>query len=111
MRLVPTAVGHRILVKPLKLAEIDPVVARAKNIGIELMDQSERQRHITIDKGTVLAVGPEAFKAFGDTKWCKAGDLIAYPKNAGKFIYLDGQEQDPYLVINDEDVVTVFREE
>lgn len=110
MKLVPTAIGYRVLVKPANLEDIDPVVAAAKQFGIVGLDQDERSRKATIDQGTVLEIGPDAFSTLGKAPWCKVGDLIAYPKNAGKFIKFSDDPQDLYLIINDEDVVTVLKE-
>lgn len=104
------AVGFRLVVKPFSLEEFDPVVASAKKSGIIVSGQSERDKQILIDKGIVVEIGPEAFKTYGESKWCKVGDTIAYPKNAGKFIRLSDDPEDLVLIINDEDVVTILED-
>lgn len=107
------AVGHRLVIKPYRIEDHDPVYARAKASGITLLDQNERREQIAVDKGTVLEIGPSAFTALNpvgkDKPWCKVGDVIGYTRNAGKFITLD--KDDHYLVINDEDVVNIFKED
>ena len=106
------AIGHRVVVKPYTLEEHDPMIARAKDIGLQLLDQDERRLQTGVDRGIVLEVGPNAFTALNqgcdDIPWCKTGDLIAYTKNAGKFIEVSTGKY--VLVINDEDVVTVLEE-
>jgi len=108
MRVV--AVGHRLVIKPFTVEQVDEVVASAKRTGIIVQEQTERQMLTGVDRGIVLEVGPEAFKAFGTTAWCKVGDTIGYTKNAGKFIKINDDVKQSVLVINDEDVVAVLEE-
>lgn len=112
MKMQAKAVGHRLVIKPYTLEEHDPVFASAKAAGFELPEQSERNRQVTIDRGTVIEIGPTAFTALNppgrDIPWCKVGDIIGYTKNAGKFIKINDTEH--VLIINDEDVVTVLKE-
>jgi co-chaperonin GroES (HSP10) len=111
MRVV--AVGHRLVIKPYSIEENDPIFAAAKRAGISLLDQDQRREQVAVDKGTVLEIGPSAFTALNppgaDTPWCKVGDVIGYTRNAGKYIKID--EQTHVLVINDEDVVNIFKED
>jgi len=106
------AVGFRVHVRPLSVEENDAVIASAKRTGIIVQEQTERQMLTGVDRGVVLEVGPIAFKAYGgDEPWCKAGDMIAYTKNAGKFIKVSDDIKESILVINDEDVVCVLKED
>jgi len=101
------AVGFRLVVKPLSVEENDAVVASAKRSGIIVQDQTERQMLTGVDRGVVLEVGPDAWVAFNASEpWCKVGDLIAYTKNAGKFIRVSEDVKESVLIINDEDVVS-----
>jgi co-chaperonin GroES (HSP10) len=115
MRIVPRAIGHRVVVKPYSLAEADPMLARAQALGITLQPVDERKLATGVDRGTVVEVGPNAFSALNvncpDVPWCKVGDLIAYTKNAGKYIKTTEEALDSLLVINDEDVVAVLEEQ
>lgn len=108
MSIVATAVGHRLIIKPFTIKEHDKRYASASAAGIIIPEQEERMLQISVDRGTVLEVGPTAFKDFGGEPWCQVGDLIGYTKNAGKYIKQDDGTN--VLVINDEDVVTVFKE-
>lgn len=101
-------VGHRILVRPFKLQEHDKVFASAKAAGIALPELSQRKEEVNVDKGTVLDIGATAFKDFGGEPWCHPGDVIGYAKFGGKFIQ-DPETDEVLLVMNDEDVICVFK--
>ena len=99
--------GCRILIKPFKIQEHDKVYASAKAAGIVLSETSERKEQVNVDKGTVLQIGAKCHEDYvGELA---VGDTIAYAKFGGKFITEPGSE-DIYLVINDEDVVAIFKE-
>lgn len=102
----PKAIG--LVIKPDKLSDVDPVYAAAKRAGIELVKNEDTKREqASVDKGTVLYVGADAFKAFGGETWCSVGDYIAYARYAGKYI-TDPETNEDVLVINDEDVIAVI---
>jgi co-chaperonin GroES (HSP10) len=107
------AVGHRLVIKPFTIEENDPVYKRAGLAGIELPEFSARKEQVAVDKGTVIEIGPTAFTALNppgnDIPWCKVGDIIGYTRNAGKLIQVDDKAH--VLVINDEDVVNLFKED
>ena len=96
------AVGFRILV------EIDDVKTTSEG-GIVIVTDERLERNASV-KGTVLDVGPEAFRAFNKaagieySPWVKPGDRIYFAKYAGKHVD-DEKTGKPLLFINDEDVV------
>lgn len=103
--LKPKAIG--LLVRPDKLEETDPVFAAAKKAGLHFAELTETKREQAgVDKGVVVAVGSQAFKAFGGEQedWCQVGDYIAYARYAGKYVK-DPETGNELLVINDEDYV------
>lgn len=100
-------VGCRILVEPFKIQEHDKVFASAKAAGIAIPEFSERKEEINVDKGTVLAIGPKAHEDYVGT--LKVGDVIGYSKFGGKFVQ-DPEDEKTYLIINDEDVVCIYKE-
>lgn len=102
-----TVTGCRILVKPFKLQEHDKVFESAKKAGIILTEISERKEQINVDKGTVLQIGSKCHEDYVGS--LAVGDVIAYAKFGGKFIQEPGNDE-VYLVINDEDVVAVFKD-
>lgn len=103
-------VGHRVLVRPFKLEEVDEAYKRAKQVGIQLLENEDFQRQQNaVDKGTVVAVGNTAFKDFGGEPWCAVGDFIAFAKYSGKYVE-DPFTKEKFVILNDEDVVCVFEE-
>lgn len=99
--------GCRLLIKPVKLQEHDKVWKAAAALGLELPDISKRKEEVNIDRGTVLQIGEAAHVDY--VGHVKVGDLIGYAKFGGKFIQ-DLDEQ-IYLIINDEDVVCIIKDE
>lgn len=100
-------VGCRILVKPYKLQEHDKVFASAQAAGIALPEMTKRKEEIHVDKGVVLQIGESAHADFVGTM--KVGDVIGYTKFGGKF-FTNPETDELLLVINDEDVVCLFKE-
>jgi co-chaperonin GroES (HSP10) len=112
-------VGHRVLVKKMKVEERDPVFKSAVKAGLALPDHDDlRRREAGVDRGHVVSIGSDAWKQFyananpGDTylvnfkPWCKVGDFVAFAKYGGMPLKdADGNE---YIMINDEDVVAVL---
>lgn len=110
--MTPQIVGHRLLIKPVALEEHDEAFASAKKAGILLQPKTERQEASIIDTGTVVQIGPTAFKDFGGEAWCAVGDKVDYVRHGGKFVYDpdDKEKETKWLVINDEDVLVVWRQ-
>lgn len=102
----PKTPGFRVLVKPDTLEDIDPARARARALGIELPD-NPRER-VTVESGVVVQVGPTAFVEYGGEPWCKVGDKISYARHGGMFVKNPDNQDESWLVINDEDVVMVW---
>lgn len=66
------------------------------------------QMKFAVSKGTVIAVGFLAFKDFGHGEhqgqpWCKPGDVVHYPRNAGKKVK-DPKSGEEFQYIYDSDV-------
>lgn len=113
--------GHRVLLRMEKLEDADPTYKRMQAMGLARADTEDTRRlEVGLDRGTVVEVGPDAFKAFylnsnpgvdltDFVPWCKTGDFVAFAKYSGKLIE-DPESQQKYMVINDEDVVAVLGE-
>ena len=106
------AVGHRVIVKP------DPV-EKTTSGGI-ILHVDEKRESAGSQKGTCLQVGPMAWKneAYGFnlpdwTPWCKPGDRVFFARYAGKFIRTtdDPNNQEYFIVMNDEDIQAVIEKE
>lgn len=100
--------GHRILIRPQNVEDVDLVYKAAKQAGIVGLDLTERREQGAVDRGHVVAIGETAFKDFGGIPWCNVGDYVAYAKYAGKAIVNPDNPEDKYLVLNDEDIVVKF---
>ena len=94
--------GHRVLVK------VDEVEKVTKG-GIIITDTIADRKQEAGIYGTVVAVGPTAWKAFDDgIPWAAVGDKVAFAKYGG-FIIEDPNTGDHYRLLNDEDVVAVIK--
>lgn len=101
---------HRILVKQDVLEEKDKTFAGARAAGI-IVDFAEREREqAAIDSGTVVDIGPTAFRDFGTECPIKVGDSVVYAKYGGKAI-VDPDTQVKYVALNDEDIIAIFTTE
>lgn len=99
--------GCRLLVKPFKIQEHDKVFAAAKQAGIYLPEMAERKEQINVDKGTVLQIGEKCHEDY--VGHLKVNDTIGFAKFGGKFVQ-DPSDEEVYLIINDEDVICIFKE-
>lgn len=100
--------GCRILVKPLTVEDLDPAVKAAKRAGIILGEQNERQLKIKADKGVLLQIGPKATDEY--MEGAKIGDVIGFTTFGGKFVKEKESDEQEFLIINDEDVICVFKD-
>lgn len=94
-----TPTGYRVMILPDEIEEYS-----AGGIAIVSDEKAERAGQVF---GTLVAVGPIAWKAFTpDTPWAKVGDRVMYSKYAGKSV--NCKKTDKRLVlINDEDIIAV----
>ena len=98
---------HTVLVKPEKVEDTDEVIKRAKAAGIQV--QLDKREEKAVEFGTVVQVGPTAFKDYGrGPEILKGGDYVTYAKYAGKLIKHAGEE---YLILNDQDVIAKLTKE
>jgi co-chaperonin GroES (HSP10) len=110
--------GHRVLIKP------DEVESQTAT-GIILV-QDERLAKGGNQFGTIVSVGKQAWKAFREVDengkevngrpWAEVGDRVIFAKYAGKFVYdpttgTSDKDREEYLIINDEDIVAVIKDE
>lgn len=92
--------GHHVLVKPEKEED------RSKG-GIWAPATVVEQRTKGTIYGTLLAVGPNAWKAFDDGKpWAKVGDMVVFAKYGGAPIE-DEETREFYRILNDEDILGI----
>lgn len=102
---------HRISVRPFDRDEWDEDRKKAKSLGFALPESPEDARvKASIDIGTILEIGPTAFKDYTETVPVKVGDIVAYVKNAGKLIKNPLTDEEVYM-LNDIDLLAVFTKE
>lgn len=100
--------GCRILVRPKSLVEHDEVYAKAERAGLALPELSKRKEEINVDQGIVLQIGSKCHEDYvGDLE---VGDTIGYAKFGGKFFPDPEDKKKNLLIINDEDVICIFKE-
>jgi co-chaperonin GroES (HSP10) len=102
--------GHRVVVKQDSYDDNDEVFKSARAAGIEIVKDKGVRYQESVDKGTVVAVGPTAWKDFGNEPWASVGDTIVFAKHAGKKVEDPADKDTHYVVLNDEDVVAVIKE-
>ena len=92
--------GHRVLVKVDEIEE--------KTSGGIIMVNTDKQTEANIF-GTLVAVGPTAWKAFDDGEaWANVGDKVAFAKYGG-FVIEDPENGEKFRLLNDEDITCVIR--
>lgn len=105
--IIPKRIG--LVVKPELLEEQDDTLKRAKELGFEIVGDSLDREQASVDRGTVITIGGDAWKDFNGEPWCKVGDFIAFARFAGKQV-TDPETKEKFLIINDEDVVCILKE-
>lgn len=99
---------HRIIVKQQKLNEAHKEYQRAEAIGIIIPEHEDNKRaQAGVDKGTVVSIGPTAYRDYGVDVPIKVGDVIAFARYSGKTI-VDPKDDEEYVALNDEDVVAIL---
>lgn len=96
--------GHRLLVKPENIEDLDPAYAAAKRVGIEIAGTEKTREQAGVEKGIVVSMGATAFKDFGGDPWCAIGDVVGYTRFGGRFLK-DPETKEDYIILNDEDII------
>lgn len=100
---------HRIIVKQQKLEEVDQTLKRARAAGIVIAEHADTARaQAGVDKGTVVAIGPTAYRDFNTNTPIKVGDVVVFAKFSGKVIQ-DPEDGEEYVALNDEDIVAIIK--
>jgi co-chaperonin GroES (HSP10) len=105
---------HRLVVKQFDVTEKDKTFQSAKAAGILLQGTQMEREQAAVDRGTVVALGPTVFQDFKAELNLQVGDEIVFARHAGKTVR-DPEQADndftKYIVINDEDVIAILRNE
>ena len=107
------AIGHRVHLKKLKIAE----KAKEGSIIIAYGD-SEKAQERAQQYGVIVDIGPDVWKGYrfyqdgkpvNGTPWAQVGDLVFIQRYAGHHAN-DLDTGDEYLVVNDNDILCVAKE-
>jgi chaperonin GroES len=92
--------SYHVLVRP------DNVAERA---GTIYLPQSTREREQLAQVfGTIVAIGPSAWKGFDDGEpWAAVGDRVSYAKYGG-FLLEDPETKEHFRLLLDKDIVAVI---
>jgi len=93
--------GHRVIVK------LD-VVEEVTSGGIIIGKSSAEQLEEAGLYGTLIAVGPTAWKDHGSKPWAEVGDRVAVSKYSGLTMMEPGSST-KFRLANDEDILVVLR--
>lgn len=94
--------GHRVLVKVTEVEE----VTKGGIIVAKTIADKHTEANIF---GTIVAVGPNAWKAFDTGEpWAAVGDRVAFAKYGG-FVIEDPDTGEKFRILNDEDISCVIK--
>jgi len=97
--------GFRVLVKPETIKE---ELDWGEGRKFVLAGEEWKREKAATQIGTIVSVGPSAWKGFDDgAPWAHVGDRIYFARYAGKFVEMDGEE---YVILNDEDIQCIIHE-
>lgn len=99
--------GHRVLVKPLDITDIDPTYSSAKKAGLYVPEQEKEREQNAVDRGTIIQIGATAHTDFDGDLWFNTGDTVMYARYSGKKVN-DPATEEIYLILNAEDVLCVL---
>lgn len=99
-------VEYKVLIRPEQIEETDPMLAKARAMGLQLtQDTTERERMAQV-KGTLVAVGGNAFQDWQEPR-PKVGDVVYYAKYAG--LNVPGKDGVEYRLAQDKDVSAIVQ--
>lgn len=95
-----TPLGHHVLL------EIAPLEETSKG-GIIIPES--RERDFSRCLGTIVAIGPNAWKAFDDgLPWAEVGDQVLYRKHSGKRVSDPSNPDKEYVIVNDDELLCAY---
>ena len=99
--------GHRVLIKPDKVEKT--------TAGGIILNIDEKLEKGGVQKGLLVDIGPQAWKAFSKDfngkPWAVIGDYIYFSRYAGKFVQDPADPETEYMIMNDEDILGVITDE
>jgi len=95
--------GYRVLVKA------DPIETVSKGgIVVVASLEDEKMERAAQTNGTLVAIGMTVWE--NSVPWAKIGDRVTYIRHAGK-PQIDPITEEEYVIINDEDILSIITED
>jgi co-chaperonin GroES (HSP10) len=103
-------VGHYVLVLPDDVTEEDELLKRTKESKIYIPEDIVKKEQAASTKGTLVAIGPQAWKAFDDgSKWAEVGDKVYFPRYNNRTI-IDPETGIAYFLLSDDKILGKYIE-
>lgn len=102
--------GHYVLILPDDVTETDETLKGAKEAGIYIPEDDLKREQAATVRGTIVAIGPQAWLAFEDgTPWASVGDKVYYPRHSNNTLR-DPDDGKLYFLLTDEKVFAKYKE-
>lgn len=102
--------GHYVLVLPDDVTDTDETYSRAKRSGIILNEDLLNREQAASVRGTLAAVGPQAWKAFEDgVPWAEIGDKVYFPRHNNHSLK-DPDTGKTYFLLSDDKILAHYKE-
>lgn len=90
---------------------IKPDYEKVSKGGI-ILAESDRSGVAAVDTGTILKIGPTAWKAYDNgLPWAKVGDRVGYAKHAGRLVPNPDNPDEKWVLVADGDIRLVWSDE
>jgi co-chaperonin GroES (HSP10) len=97
----PHAIGYRVVILPDKVEEKSAG-------GIVLPNKDVKLERAATTNGTIVDIGPMVEHGVKDLE---PGSRVVYAKYAGKFVENPDDEDNDFVIVNDEDIISEMKEE
>lgn len=88
---------------------VKPDVPKEKIGAVYIPEQAQDKAKYAGMKGTLVAIGPNAFKEWGPSNGPEPGTRVLFAQYSG--IRQKGADGEDYLVMNDQDIISVLDKE
>lgn len=103
-------IGNRVLVRPHSLEETRPEYQAAKRMGLVIpVSETQKREEFAVDKGIVLATGPNCWEDWNGDDWCQIGDEVVFAKHGGMVIRENESDEKHLVLLNDTDIIAIIR--
>lgn len=109
--------GHYVAIRPDEVTASNKLYSSAKQAGLYIPENELKREQAATTTGTVISVGPQAFKAFGPNhdgpRWADIGHRVVFVKHVSKVVDDEDnfdEEGNPkkVFVLTDENIIWNF---